>query len=117
MENIPYASVVGSLMYAQTCTRPDVSFVVGMLGRYQSNPGLDHWKAAKKVLRYLQGTKDHMLTYRRSGHLEVIGYRFRFCWLYRHKKVYIWLCVSFSRRSDFMEKCKAVSHCCIHHGG
>ena len=61
-------------MYAQTCTRPDISFAVGMLGRYQSNPGLDHWKAAKKVLRYLQGTKDHMLTYKRSDHLEVIGY-------------------------------------------
>ena len=45
-----------------------------MLGRYQSNPGLDHWKDAKKVLRYLQGTKEYMLTYRRSDHLEVIGY-------------------------------------------
>ncbi|XP_068498524.1 secreted RxLR effector protein 161-like [Phaseolus vulgaris] len=45
-----------------------------MLGRYQSNPGLDHWKAAKKVLRYLQGTNDHMFTYKRSDHLEVIGY-------------------------------------------
>ncbi|XLT67528.1 hypothetical protein HN873_023967 [Arachis hypogaea] len=45
-----------------------------MLGRYQSNPRLYHWKAAKKVLRYLQGTKEHMLTYRRSNHLKVIGY-------------------------------------------
>jgi len=42
MENIPYAYVVGSLMYAQTCTWPDISFAVGMLGRYQSNPGLEH---------------------------------------------------------------------------
>ncbi|RYE20331.1 MAG: hypothetical protein EOP45_11235, partial [Sphingobacteriaceae bacterium] len=74
MEQIPYASIVGSLMYAQTCTRPGISFAVGMLGRYQSNPGIDHWKAAKKVLRYLQGTKDRMLTYKRSDHLEVIGY-------------------------------------------
>ena len=74
MRNIPYASVVGSLMYAQTCTRPDISFAVGMLGRYQSNPGLDHWKAAKKILRYLQGTKNHMLTYKSSDHLKVIGY-------------------------------------------
>jgi len=74
MENIPYASAVGSLMYAQTCTIPDISFVVSMLGRYQSNPGLYHWKAAKKVLKYLQGTKDHMLTYKRFDHLEVIGY-------------------------------------------
>jgi len=74
MESIPYASVVGSLMYAQTCTRPDISFAVGMLGRYQSNPGREHWQAAKKVLRYLQGTKDYMLMYRRSNELEVIGY-------------------------------------------
>ncbi|KAJ3684738.1 hypothetical protein LUZ61_013902 [Rhynchospora tenuis] len=74
MEDNEYASVVGSLMYAQVCTRPDIKFVVGMLGRYQSNPGLDHWRAAKKVLRYLQWTKDYMLTYRKFESLEVIGY-------------------------------------------
>ncbi|KAL4591583.1 hypothetical protein LXL04_004552 [Taraxacum kok-saghyz] len=74
MKLIPYASVVGSLMYAQVCTRPDIAYITGMLGRYQSNPGLDHWKAAKKVLRYLQGTKDHKLVYKRSDNLEVIGY-------------------------------------------
>jgi len=74
MKNIPYASAVGSLMYAQVCTRPDIAFVVGMLGRYQSDPGLDHWRAAKKVMRYLQGTKDYMLMYRRTDNLEVIGY-------------------------------------------
>ena len=48
--------------------------MVGMLGSYQSNPGIDHWKAANKVLRYLQGTKNYMLTYKRSNELEVIGY-------------------------------------------
>ncbi|KAK2971281.1 hypothetical protein RJ640_001307 [Escallonia rubra] len=53
MERIPYASAVGSLMYAQVCTRPDIAYVVGMLGRYQINPGMGHWKAAKKVMRYL----------------------------------------------------------------
>ena len=74
MKNIPYASAVGSLMYAQVCTRPDIAFAVGMLGRYQSNPDIDHWKAAKKVMRYLQGTKDYMLMYRRTDNLEVIGY-------------------------------------------
>ena len=51
MERIPYASIVGSLMYAKTLTRPEISFLVGMLGRCQSNPGIDHWKAAKKVMR------------------------------------------------------------------
>jgi hypothetical protein len=74
MESIPYASVVGSLMYASTCTRSDISSAVGMLGRYQSNPGINHWKSAKKILRYLQGTKEYMLTYRRLNHLEVLGY-------------------------------------------
>ena len=74
MHNIPYASAVGSMMYAQVCTRPDIAFVVGMLGRYQSNPGLDHWRAAKKVMRYLQGTKDYMLMFRHTDSLEVVGY-------------------------------------------
>nr|KYP72175.1 Retrovirus-related Pol polyprotein from transposon TNT 1-94 [Cajanus cajan] len=45
-----------------------------MWDRYQSNPGIDHWKTTKKVLRYLQGTKDYMLTYKRSDHFEVIDY-------------------------------------------
>ena len=74
MENYPYSSAIGSLMYAQVCTRPDIAYIVGMLGRYLSNPGMDHWKAAKRVMRYLQKIKDRMLTYRRSNHLEVIGY-------------------------------------------
>ena len=42
MENIPYASTVGSLMYSQVCTRPDIAFIVGVLGRYLSNPGQAH---------------------------------------------------------------------------
>ncbi|XP_040999737.1 secreted RxLR effector protein 161-like [Juglans microcarpa x Juglans regia] len=74
MAKMPYASVVWSLIYAQICTRPDISFAVGMLGRYQSNPGMSHWKAAKRVLRYLQGTKDDQLTFRRTDILEVTGY-------------------------------------------
>lgn len=61
-------------MYAQVCTRPEISFVVGMMGRYQSDPGLDHWRAAKKLMRYLQGTKNYMFMYRRTSNLEVISY-------------------------------------------
>jgi len=45
-----------------------------MLSRYQSNPGIDHWRVVEKILRYLQGTKDHMLIYRRTDDLEVVGY-------------------------------------------
>ena len=64
MESISYASIVRNLMYAQFCTRPDISFAVGMLGRYQSNLGIEYWKAAKKTLRYLKGIRDYMLTFR-----------------------------------------------------
>ena len=38
MQKIPYSSAIGSLMYAQVCTRPDIAFIVGLLGRYLSNP-------------------------------------------------------------------------------
>jgi len=39
---VPYASAVRSLQYAQVCTRPDLAFVTGILGRFQSNPGIEH---------------------------------------------------------------------------
>ncbi|KAL0386305.1 UNVERIFIED_CONTAM: Retrovirus-related Pol polyprotein from transposon TNT 1-94 [Sesamum radiatum] len=42
MTKIPYASTVGSLMYAMMCTRQDLCFAVGMVSRYQSNLGPDH---------------------------------------------------------------------------
>ncbi|KAH9735468.1 Integrase catalytic domain-containing protein [Citrus sinensis] len=74
MQIVPYASVVGSLMHAQVCTHPDIAFPVGVLGRYLSNPGYEHWKAAKKVLRYLQATKDFVLTYQQSDYLNIVGY-------------------------------------------
>ena len=60
-------------MYAQVCIRLDIAFAVGMLERYQSNLRMDHWRAVK-VIRYVQGTKDYMLMYRRTDNLEVVGY-------------------------------------------
>ena len=42
MQKIPYSSAIGSLMYAQVCKRTDIAFIVGILGRYLSNPGMDH---------------------------------------------------------------------------
>jgi hypothetical protein len=74
MKLIPYASAVRSLMYAQVCTRPDIAFITGLIGRFQTNPGLKHWEANKKALCYLQGTKNLMLTYRKSDELESMGY-------------------------------------------
>ena len=74
MKTIPYASVIGSLMYAKVCTRPDIAFIVNVLGRYLSNLSHDHWVVTKKVMRYLQRTKDFMFVYRRVDNLEVVGY-------------------------------------------
>ncbi|MCI27252.1 hypothetical protein A2U01_0048450, partial [Trifolium medium] len=74
MHKFPYASALGSLMYAQVCTRPDLVFIVGVLGRYLSNPGIQHWIVVKRVMRYLKSTRDFVLTYRKSDNLEIIGY-------------------------------------------
>ena len=45
-----------------------------MLGRYQSDHGMDHWKTIKKVMCYLQGTEEYMLTYKKTENLELVGY-------------------------------------------
>jgi len=42
MSKIPYASSIGSIMYAMICTRPDVAFALSMVSRYQGNPGKAH---------------------------------------------------------------------------
>ena len=42
MKVIPYASAIGSIMYAMLCTRPDVCLAISLAGRYQSNSGVDH---------------------------------------------------------------------------
>jgi hypothetical protein len=74
MKLILYASAVESLMYAQVCTHPDLTFVIGMLGRYQKNPVISHWNGIKKALRYIQGTNNIMLTYEKSDSFEIVGY-------------------------------------------
>ncbi|KAM1146650.1 hypothetical protein TB2_037939 [Malus domestica] len=77
MKNIPYANLVGSLMYAMVCSRPDIAHAVGMVSRYMHNPGKEHWQAAKWILRYLHGTRDVGLCFERDdsgiGHFAV-GY-------------------------------------------
>ena len=61
--NTPYTSLVGSLNYASVCTRPDISFAVSILCKHMINPTKNHWQAAKRVLRYLKGTKDYGITF------------------------------------------------------
>ncbi|CAI7918296.1 unnamed protein product, partial [Closterium sp. NIES-54] len=60
----PYAELVGALMYAMVCTRPDLAYPISAVAQFvgTGRKGDEHWKAAMRVLRYLQGTKDHVLT-------------------------------------------------------
>jgi ATP-binding cassette subfamily B (MDR/TAP) protein 1 len=73
MARIPYASTIGSLMYAMVCTRPDISHAVGVVSRHMSNPGKQHWEAVKWILRYLRGTTEKCLTFRKDE-LKLEGY-------------------------------------------
>ena len=74
MSRVPYASAVRSLMYAMMCTHPDICYVVGLVSRFQSNPGQKHLMAVKRILRYLKGTSDYMLCYQGKKDLRLIGY-------------------------------------------
>src|SRR3990170_2293721 len=74
MKVIPYASAIGSIMYAMLCTRPDVCLAISLVGRYQSNPGVAHWTVVKNILKYLKRTKDMFLVYGGDKELVVNGY-------------------------------------------
>ncbi|CAM8891849.1 unnamed protein product [Rhodiola kirilowii] len=56
MNNIPYASVVGCLMYSMVCTRPDLAHSASVVSRYMAHPGKQHWYAIKWLFRYLKGS-------------------------------------------------------------
>jgi len=74
MSKVPYASTIGSIMYAMVCTRPDVSYALSMTSRYQSNPGEGHWTTVKNILKYLKRMKDSFLVYGGEEKLAVKGY-------------------------------------------
>lgn len=56
VQKCPYRCLIGSLMYAAVCTRPDISYAVMKLSQFLNDPGMGHWIAAKRILRYLKGT-------------------------------------------------------------
>ena len=73
MMKIPYASIVGSLMYAMVCTRPDIRYAVGVVSRFMSNPDKEHWNAVKWILRYLKGTSNMCIRFG-SGKPQLDGF-------------------------------------------
>ena len=70
MSYVPYASAVGILIYAMVCTRPYIAHAVGVLRRFMSNPGKEHWTTVKRVFKYLRGTSDYSLCYQGRQGLE-----------------------------------------------
>ncbi|KAH9734322.1 hypothetical protein KPL71_017332 [Citrus sinensis] len=74
MVRVPYASAVGSLMYAMVCTRLDISQAVSMVSRYMHNPGKNQWLAVKWILRYLYETVDVGLLFKKDCGQQCVGY-------------------------------------------
>ncbi|XP_062075382.1 secreted RxLR effector protein 161-like [Humulus lupulus] len=75
MNRVPYSNAVRFLMYLMVCTRPDLSYAMSLLSKYMSNPGKPHLEAMKWTLRYLLGTMDIGLTYRKQNYiLRLEGY-------------------------------------------
>ncbi|XP_065846872.1 uncharacterized protein [Euphorbia lathyris] len=68
-----YRSMVGGLQYV-AITRPDVSFAVNKVSQFMHQPTTEHWKAVKRILRYLRSTPDHGLRIQRSRSLDITGY-------------------------------------------
>jgi hypothetical protein len=62
-----YQSMIGSLMYAMTATRPDIAYAIGVLSRYNHDPSNEHMVALKRVFRDLNGTKDWRLRFGGEG--------------------------------------------------
>ena len=56
MSKVPYASTIGSLMYAMVYTRLDITHAVGVVSRFMGRLGKQHWEADKWILRYLKGS-------------------------------------------------------------
>lgn len=69
----PYRELVGALLYLSVATRPDIAHAASSLSQFNENFGKVHWIAAKRVLRYLKGTADIGITFRR-GQTSIEGY-------------------------------------------
>jgi len=76
MKGIDFRAVVGSLLYASLAARPDITYSVSQISMFASNPGLKHWKAAERILRYLKGTKGRALVHQKTvGDIDISTYQ------------------------------------------
>lgn len=73
-ENYPYREAVGSLIFLATVSRPDIAFGVNYVSRYLNKWSDEHVKAVKRIFRYLKGSVNLSITYRRINDVNLIGY-------------------------------------------
>ena len=71
---VPYASAVGSIMYAMVGLRPDLAYAIGLVSRFMSRPGEIHWEAVKWLLRYMKGSAEVQLVYSQEKEFKTQGY-------------------------------------------
>ena len=69
-----YQSVVGSLLYISTRTRPDISYAVNQVSKYCSNPTVQHWNVVKRILSYLRGTTNLGILYCKQNDLDLFEF-------------------------------------------
>lgn len=74
MADKPYRPILGSVIWGQLATHPDLSFDVSLLSQFQSNPGIDHWNALMHVVGYIRNTIDYGLTYSQDVNLSPIAF-------------------------------------------
>lgn len=76
MKSVHYANVVGTVMYAMICARPDLAYAVSVVSRYMRNPGKLKWEAVKLVFIYLKVSSRMGLKYVRNDQNkdEVVGF-------------------------------------------
>jgi len=72
MKQIPYLQIIGVLLWISRVSRPDISYAVGVLSRYSSNPSMRHYYAALGVLKYLKGTINNKLVYEKDTSADTL---------------------------------------------
>jgi len=74
MSHVPYRELAGSLMWLSVCCRPDITYAVNAVCRFVEKPAETHWKAAKRILRYVKGTLNQGLLFRKGGDMKLVGF-------------------------------------------
>ena len=73
VNNTLYRKLIGCLLYL-THTRPDICYEVSVASRYMDQPYEIHWKAAKRILNFVQGIRTHGILYKAKSDLDLIGF-------------------------------------------